>query len=826
MTSRTRFLTMALGVCHLFVLVSVVTSRLHAQVPAAQAAPGAAPSRFRPHRRVAERATSEATIEALRQEKVGDVYRLTGDVQITYSGFVLRAQEVTYNAATGEAVANDRVMLDGGEHHEHLEAARATYNIRTQVGVFQEVRGTTGMRFRGSSVQLTSASPFYFQGKRVEKAGRDRIIVHNGSVTSCELPNPKWVFAVEKADVVAGDEARLYHSTFRLLGLPVFYLPYLQHPVNSIGRESGFLIPTIGQSSRRGTILGESFYWAINRSMDTTVGAEYFSRRGWAQHGSFRSRPSRQSFLNADYYGVLDRGTGTPRTDQGGQDVHLNGEVQLPHDTRAVADIEYLSSFVFRLAFAQSFTQAVNSEVRSNAFISKIQNGFFFNLRASRYQNFQSTTRGDLITLVRAPSLDLNSVEHRVGTSPFHWSYDVALESVSRSEPNFVTKPMVGRVDAFPRLSLPLFLRGWSLRAEGALRDTYYTQSRTAVAGPGQVADLSVNRRAMEGSFELRPPSLSRIFERKVFDRTLKHTIEPRLNYRFVTGVDNATRIIRFDWRDILSNTNEVEYAIVNRIYSKSSHPDTNCEPERTLENTYAPAGEGRASLEMGLAGKGSTAETCSPGVPIAREILRWEVAQKTFLDETFGGALVAGQRNVFTTTEELTGIAFLTEPRRFSPIVSRLRIETSRNTDLQWNLDYDVRMGRISASTAIASLRHNEFFLAGSHAFLRTPGEVFVSTPTPSPSEFNQFRWLVGYGSPNDKRGLSVAGNIGFDVFERFLQYSGFQSSYNWDCCGVSFEYRRFALGSVRNENQFRFSLSLTNVGTFGNMRRQERLF
>jgi hypothetical protein len=29
-----------------------------------------------------------------------------------------------------------------------------------------------------------------------------------------------------------------------------------------------------------------------------------------------------------------------------------------------------------------------------------------------------------------------------------------------------------------------------------------------------------------------------------------------------------------------------------------------------------------------------------------------------------------------------------------------------------------------------------------------------------------------------------------------------------------------------VRNENQFRFALSLSNVGTFGTLRKQERLF
>jgi LPS-assembly protein len=51
-------------------------------------------------------------------------------------------------------------------------------------------------------------------------------------------------------------------------------------------------------------------------------------------------------------------------------------------------------------------------------------------------------------------------------------------------------------------------------------------------------------------------------------------------------------------------------------------------------------------------------------------------------------------------------------------------------------------------------------------------------------------------------------------------------QIAYHWDCCGLNLEYRRFALGSVRNENQFRFNFSLANIAGFGNLRRQERLF
>jgi len=51
-------------------------------------------------------------------------------------------------------------------------------------------------------------------------------------------------------------------------------------------------------------------------------------------------------------------------------------------------------------------------------------------------------------------------------------------------------------------------------------------------------------------------------------------------------------------------------------------------------------------------------------------------------------------------------------------------------------------------------------------------------------------------------------------------------QVSYNFGCFALDFEYRRFALGDLRRENQFRVALSLANVGTFGNLKPRERLY
>ena len=54
--------------------------------------------------------------------------------------------------------------------------------------------------------------------------------------------------------------------------------------------------------------------------------------------------------------------------------------------------------------------------------------------------------------------------------------------------------------------------------------------------------------------------------------RNWKHTIEPRIIYRYTNGVERFSNIIRFDFRDILSNTNEVEFGLIQRFYARRAH--------------------------------------------------------------------------------------------------------------------------------------------------------------------------------------------------------------------------------------------------------------
>ena len=817
--------------CHLLLLCLLLTSGLRAQFQVNAQTPKTVVT-------APKRPGEEVTIEAREQEKIGDVYKLRGNVVIHFRNFVVQADDVTYNDATGDVIAIGNLIFEGGPHDEHITATHGTLNTQTETGKFYDVIGMTGAKFRGKNVILTSSNPFVFTGKEVDRVGPDHYVVYHGVITTCQLPQPKWEYHAEKIDVTVGADAKIYHSNFRLHGIPLFYFPYVEHSIDNLGRQTGFLIPNIGQSSQKGTIIGDAFYWAISPSEDLSLGAEYYSHRGWAEHAAFRAKPNEKSTVDFRYFQVIDR------LGEGGVDSRLQADTQLPFDIRGVANIDYLSSFIFREAFAESYLEAINSEVKSVAFFTKSFDTLSFNVMASRYQNFLGTnqclsngayvpcsastttplinTGGDsAILIVHAPSFELSSIEREVASSRFFLSLDAGAEGVSRSEPSLGTAgtvvnnysvPLLGRYDLRPEASYAWLFRGWTIRPQLAMHETYYTQRALG----NITSNNPVNRRSLETSFDLRPPALAKIFAKPVLQHQVKHTIEPRIVYNYVTGVDNFHSIVRFDDRDILTDTNEIMYAFTTRIYTKNLRATSEC-PKPLPEDEKLPREQLQALKPR---------STCGDVASRTREAFSWDVAQKYYFDPTFGGAVVSDSRNVFTTSADLTGIAFIYGPRLFSPVVSRMRIQTTANTDVVWNFDYDSVLGRINASTAIANYRVSEFFVGAGHAFLNTTVPNMTSpTATLVPDKFNQVRFLGGFGHPN-KIGFSAAASMDFDYTRSFLQQSAEQISYNWDCCGVSFEYRRYAIANIRNENQYRFSLTLANVGSFGTMKRQERLY
>jgi LPS-assembly protein len=856
MIPRTGLIITALLWCHLFLRPAILTSQLPPSQPQQNAAPTATPSSA-PQQKITVRTDTgeedtkteeiieqqlqeispaegperpavnaapgrgEVLIRADQQEKNQDIYSARGHVEVRFGGNTLHADQMRYDSSSGQLTATGHVVFDGGLHNEHIVGSRATYDVSRDSGMFYEATGSTGTRVKNKTMFLTSSTPFFFTGQRIERVGPDQYRVYDGFVTSCQLPNPKWQFDSQVADVQVGDEAKMHHATLKLGGIPVFYFPFVEHPADNLGRKSGFLVPDIGYSNSKGFILQDDYYWVLGRNADATIGAGVYAARGWEQDGEFRWLGFNSAF-EMQYFGVVDN-QGNPSTHQfqGGEEIKAVGFKQLPDGFIAALNIDLLSSYQFRQGFALGFTEAINSEVRSNGFVTKNWDGYGLGLLAARYENYENeTTWGDDISIVHAPSLDFNTVERPFSRTSFVYSYDAAIEGLNRSEIGFETAPIVPRLDAAPYIAWPKLFAGWTVRPQVGAEETWWGEQLE----PGSVTSTSlgtaihdaINRNVANASFELRPPTLSRIFNAKPFGRVLKHTIDSYAIYRYQTGIDNFSQIIRFDYRDILADTNEVEYGVINRLYSKKTNLSSHC---------YQRQAYGASSEKLTPEQKAAEEKACKDNSPPSGNVVEWKLAQVYYANRTFGGALVPGQRNVFDSTVDFTGIAFLTEPRLFSPIISRLRV-ASGNTDFQWGVDYDPVLHQVNASTMFAGYRWGNWYLNGGQTYLNAPGEVEVVNGVPTQQIYNQWRMGAIYGGMS-KMGLSAGVSVAMSANPPPLfQGATIQTNYNWDCCGIAFQYQRYALGVGRNENAYHFSFSLTNVGTFGSIKRLQRLY
>lgn len=740
-------------------------------------------------------ARGDVYFQATSWEKDRSVYRLRGAAYIETDSLALRADEIDYDESTERAEARGNVHLQhiGGEQ---LWAEKAEYDLGEDTGLFIKVRGSAPVNPDRRPGLLHSANPYYFEGAWAEQQ-KDRYVVYDGFITDCEMPAAWWKLRSPKFEVIPNERATAKHAVFWLKGIPIFYAPFFRKSLERYPRRSGFLTPNMGNSSRRGKMVGAGYYWAINRSYDASYRSQYFTQRGFAHTVDFRGRPTETSDFDAYLYGVNDRGelvkseivtatgekqTVEKRVPQGGFLFAFKGSAGLADNWYARAEINYLSSMTFRRAFTETFTEAVQSEVHSVASLSKDWSTYNLDFAFSRVQAFQfeGFTEDQSVSIRKLPEVRLMSRDRRVLRDVPLWiSWESSAALLRRSQPLFQTRQLMDRVDLYPRVMTAFRWKDINIIPSFAVRETRWGSSRDE---SGQILGRDVNRFGKEFTVAIVPPSLARTYDGPGWmGDKVKHVIEPRLSFRHVSGIGSAfDDYIPLDETELYSNTTEAEASLTNRLYAK----------------------------------RGDRVE----------EVLSWELWMRRYFDPDFGGAVSPGRRNAVTSALDLTPYTFLDRPRNYSPIVSVLRMSPIPGFGIEWRADYDtMRSKRITNSTISADARRGVYFISVGHSIVRSiriPGIDGADTLlTPAA---NELRTMFGIGDDN-RRGWNAAFSGIYDFRTAQMIHATTQVTYNTDCCGFSVQYRRLGF---RNENQFRMAFTVANIGSFGTLKKQERLF
>jgi len=519
----------------------------------------------------------QATVVADQIQQVGgaaDLLIATGNVEITRGQSRLLADRVELNRDTGQAVAQGKVVFYDGP--DRLVGERIDYNLKTGTGVV----------YNGSAI---SAPYYHLSGERMDRTGDSIYEVRRGVFTTCEGDDPPWSFRFGSGTADLGDIVHGRDASFWVKGVPIIpWFPFFAAALRR-ERQSGFLFPDFGQSSRKGFFARVPYFWAINDSQDLTVTLDTFSRRGFGLEGDYRYILSREQRGELAAFGVneflRDQDRGLPEN---------RGWASFRHDWQITPRLSFKvnanvtsDDLIFR-DYGNRLVDRANQRAETNVFVT--QRWDAWNL-VGNVKWYQDLTTGRPIELQRVPDIQLVGIRQPLPGLP-----GVYYEATS-SFVNFIRDvgPDGIRADFHPRLLMPIPVAGlFTVTPFVGGRLTYYDQrvvrERVTRVG-GLTVEESVDDPRVRRQVEFGVEAESRISRVYTTDgrgsiAAYQHVIEPRVRLIEIRGVDQkdfpnydpgastATGIDpgyeRRTGIDRLGKANEVTYYLTHLLNAKT----------------------------------------------------------------------------------------------------------------------------------------------------------------------------------------------------------------------------------------------------------------
>lgn len=600
---------------------------------------------------------------------------------------------------------------------------------------------------------------YYFRGTRIVKVGADTYVVEDGIFTSCSAEVPPWSFRFKSLRLQVDGYARVRGATFRAKRAPLFYLPYVLWPVRE-DRVSGMLLPKPGYSSRRGASLGLAYYLAMGRSYDATFQVDLFAGGAPEESqgsGSYLGFGSEFRYRPTEGTGGRFEGYGIrdPERDEVRWRIDFDHESRdLPFGFRGVVHVQDASDFDFFRDFERRGDRNSIRQLYSRGFLSKNWGSHSINILADRRETFLSEVSA--VDLRQLPEIEYRMRSTQLGDLPLYFQLRSSAHvlDVTRSERQSAN---YGRADLLPELTVPIRSVPWlAFSMTAGARFTWW--------GDSLYVD---NEREEEGSeSDFRGESLDRLSP-----TARAELVGPSLSRIFST---EGKRFGRF------------KHVIEPRFTYQflDDYDDQERIPLFDEIDRLPGANVGRASLVNRLLAKPADEEQGG-----AREILSFVL----FRDYSF-------------SDERLQRSSDATQSTRVGPVGTLLRFNPTRTTDLRFEAQYDTLFGEIARTS-----------LSGTFA-LGKPGRIGVLWSTRTDPESGEIRThqvrLTGQLDLIPRK-LSLATTANFDIERSMLQLQRHILSFRGSCYTLSAEVGDYRNGA-RRDREFRFLVTLKNVGTF----------
>ena len=699
----------------------------------------------------------EIVYDSIRVE--GALWHMVGDVDISHAGRGLRmlADEITVNIEEGSFEASGNVsfeqgglLLNGSSMAGDIDDA--TLEMNDAIGV--------------------APGPFYIRARVLRQLEPGKFEAEDGVVTPCNQTTSIWEFRSGRMTFKPDSYVKMSWPHIRVKGLPVFGMPWIYWPLQNQGRQTGFLIPAIGSSNRKGFMFSQTFFWAVSRAADVKVTYEYFSQAGSGFGGEFRHAFDESAFghVKAYYFPGRER---TPEEEAAGKrsfesGFSLSGEhIQtLPGDFTIRLGADFISSTQFARDFQDDVNRFLQRSSYVNGEITKSWGASTVSVVANSTERFNSNTSSTVGRKLPMVRYNLRSTQ---ATGPVYVSMQSSaarLQKLSRFEIKgepFEEGGAYSRLDAYPEVSVQLTQIPWlTFNPFFRWRSTWWSQR--ALAGSENLDDGPIFRNFYQTGIEMVGPSVFKIFDNpgSEYSPRLKHVIQPRLTYTRVRTMDfdGSNRIIRFDEIDSQGSDRQALTAeITTRLFGKR-YPSRNAE-ERMVSQI--------AELTVGRD------YDLDPGAPRFEEAGAPRVRLPWFITSRI------------TPTDRLLIDGNVRFTPSFTP--ASFRVSVNARTDfnslqLTWFRgvrdfldpdDFSMVMVEETSNTVSAAVRADLF----SHV-------------------------------------LTAGAGIGMDLLQNTLRSVTASLEWNLQCCSIGVDVRRLNF-TDRAETQFALLLNLAQVGSLG---------
>ncbi|TPG11824.1 LPS-assembly protein LptD [Rhodanobacter glycinis] len=504
------------------------------------------------------------------------VYHLSGDVKLQRADQQLQADSVDYNNVSTDYDARGNVRYQ--EAGQLLASSHMRGNTDASRGIADDVR-----------YQMLDA-----RGNGVAKQGHMLDAQHSRYVmatySTCDVGHHLWEFRAKSITInketgvgVARD------ATMRLGNVPFLYLPYFSFPTDD-RRKSGFLYPTIGNTSRSGFEVSAPYYLNLAPNYDATLDPRIYSDRGAMLAGEFRYLvPGSNGQINVEYV-PNDHGENDGLADIKGDSrylVNLSDRTQLWKGWQFVGSYNHASDSSYLYDYGDALSHAAIYTLASNAAVMGGGKWWHASFGGTIYQNVNPFVTDRVLPYDQLPYATFG-----MNVPLSRWlEFGMDTSAVAFRKTGFVEGE---REDLYPYLAADFGTSAWFVRPKVAYRYTAYQLDSGydkygygGLLGSGGVSPFT--QQSPSRALPIVSVDSGLVFDRNasLFGNSYTQTLEPRIYYLYVPyrNQNNLpvfdTSLMSFDYWQLFSpnqfsgadrqmDANNVTAALTTRLLDDS----------------------------------------------------------------------------------------------------------------------------------------------------------------------------------------------------------------------------------------------------------------